>query len=422
MLTKCFPYGIGEEFIENELPAVAREFDRVILIATSVAGPAAPTRPVPENTEPHAVPAGRIRRRVPAAALKTLLVPPKGAWCPAEREAAGRSSLRRLFFAYLAAKGKTVARAASAVLAGAGLSQYDRVVFYSYWLYDTAVAAALLRKGCGAGSARAVSRAHGYDLYPSRNPLGYLPMRPYLLKNLNAVFPCSLDGARLLRRAYPEFAGKVEPAYLGTRDFGPGPRNTGDVFHIVSCCHISPVKRVDLLAESLSRLSGSGLKLKWTHFGAGGGLDELKRYAARNLGFLECRFAGEVKNANLMAFYAQTPVDCLINTSSSEGLPVSIMEACSFGIPALATDVGGTSEIVRDGENGFLLRPDFSPDELAGKIRELAEAPAGEKAALRAAARRVWQENFCAASNYEKFARRLLGGPKESLGGGNPGR
>ncbi|MFR4320263.1 MAG: glycosyltransferase [Blautia massiliensis (ex Durand et al. 2017)] len=44
-----------------------------------------------------------------------------------------------------------------------------------------------------------------------------------------------------------------------------------------------------------------------------------------------------------------------MNVSSSEGIPVSIMEATSFGIPGIATDAGGTKEIIRDKENGVLL-------------------------------------------------------------------
>jgi len=45
---------------------------------------------------------------------------------------------------------------------------------------------------------------------------------------------------------------------------------------------------------------------------------------------------------DVLNYYASNPVDVFINTSSSEGLPVSIMEAMSFGIPVIATNVGGT--------------------------------------------------------------------------------
>jgi len=49
-----------------------------------------------------------------------------------------------------------------------------------------------------------------------------------------------------------------------------------------------------------------------------------------------------------------------INTSSSEGIPVSMMEAQSFGIPILAMDVGGVREIVGP-QTGRLLQQDDPP-------------------------------------------------------------
>lgn len=43
-----------------------------------------------------------------------------------------------------------------------------------------------------------------------------------------------------------------------------------------------------------------------------------------------------------------------MNLSTSEGVPVSIMEVQSYGIPVIATNVGGTGEII-DKDNGILL-------------------------------------------------------------------
>jgi len=52
--------------------------------------------------------------------------------------------------------------------------------------------------------------------------------------------------------------------------------------------------------------------------------------------------------------------DIFVNPSFSEGLPTSILEAGACGIPVIATDVGGTAEIVDDGKNGFLIKPEDS--------------------------------------------------------------
>ena len=47
-------------------------------------------------------------------------------------------------------------------------------------------------------------------------------------------------------------------------------------------------------------------------------------------------------------------VDIVLSTSRWEGLPVVFLEAMASGVPIIATDVGGASEVVKDGINGFL--------------------------------------------------------------------
>ncbi len=58
--------------------------------------------------------------------------------------------------------------------------------------------------------------------------------------------------------------------------------------------------------------------------------------------------------------------DVLIQTSWSEALPTVLIEAGAAGIPVVATDVGGTSEIVQDGVSGYLIAPGDS-DTLANR-------------------------------------------------------
>ena len=48
----------------------------------------------------------------------------------------------------------------------------------------------------------------------------------------------------------------------------------------------------------------------------------------------------------MLDYYKNNIIDIFINLSASEGIPVSIMDAISFGIPCIATNVGGTGEIV----------------------------------------------------------------------------
>lgn len=80
------------------------------------------------------------------------------------------------------------------------------------------------------------------------------------------------------------------------------------------------------------------------------------------------------------------------------------MEAISYGIPTIATDVGGTSEIVVDGVSGYLLREQFEPEELATCIKRVADLSETEYSELRKSTRKLWLEKFQAKKNYLEFS------------------
>ena len=59
--------------------------------------------------------------------------------------------------------------------------------------------------------------------------------------------------------------------------------------------------------------------------------------------------------------------DLVLLTSQSEGLSNTLLEAMAAGLPVLATDVGGNRELIRNGENGFLLES-RDPEEIAALV------------------------------------------------------
>ena len=66
--------------------------------------------------------------------------------------------------------------------------------------------------------------------------------------------------------------------------------------------------------------------------------------------------------------------DIFISTATSDGTPVSILEAMSTGLPCIATRVGGVPEWIEDGVNGLLITP-RDPEELSRAILTLAADP-----------------------------------------------
>ena len=67
-------------------------------------------------------------------------------------------------------------------------------------------------------------------------------------------------------------------------------------------------------------------------------------------------------------------LDLLVFSSLSEGVPYSLLEAMSLGVPVVATAVGGLSEIIEDGVTGLLVQPK-DPEALAHACLELLNDP-----------------------------------------------
>ena len=103
---------------------------------------------------------------------------------------------------------------------------------------------------------------------------------------------------------------------------------------------------------------------------------------------------------------ARTTFDAFVNVSSSEGLPVTLMEAASSGVPLVATRIGGNPEIV-DQACGRLLPADPTPLQVATVLAEIALQSPDERAAMRAASHDRWATDFSAERNYGAFAELL---------------
>jgi len=145
---------------------------------------------------------------------------------------------------------------------------------------------------------------------------------------------------------------------------------------------------------------------EWHHLGGGAMLLELQRQAkAYSVSNIQYHFHGNLPHEEVLAFYRDNPVDIFINTSQSEGIPVSIMEAQSYGIPCIAPRVGGVPEIVTP-DNGYLLNANPSPSDIADAVEQLMDCPESLKK-KKTASRENWYRCYNAQSNYQEFSQRL---------------
>ena len=149
--------------------------------------------------------------------------------------------------------------------------------------------------------------------------------------------------------------------------------------------------------------------VEWTHIGSGSAMAELKKTVddIRNNTYVKANLAGKKSNDQIMDMYAHQGYRIFINVSENEGVPVSIMEAMSFGMLVIATDVGGSRELIRSGENGYLLDKDFKTEQLTDLLRKLSSLSAESLRRMGIESRRIWSEKYSAEKNYREFYNEL---------------
>jgi glycosyltransferase involved in cell wall biosynthesis len=275
-------------------------------------------------------------------------------------------------------------------------------VFYFYWSDNLCCLVPYLKRLLSSQKIKIVVRFHGSDLYEHLKA-DYAPLRRMILRSADLLCPVSENGAVYLRTKYPEFSDKIQVSRLGVNDHGLNP-SPGHSMHIVSVSSLVPLKRVHLIYEALQLMNG---EITWHHFGDGplaGQLHDLVTSAREGL---HIKLHGYVGNAELMGFYKAQPVNLFVNVSVTEGLPVSIMEALSFGIPVLATHVGGVGELVNDSD-GLLVPADIDKLRLADSLKHLISLDVVQTLELRQNARRIYEEKVMAGKNYNEFYNRLL--------------
>jgi len=283
-------------------------------------------------------------------------------------------------------------------------------LIYTYWYSHETLSILLLKKHFP--NIKFITRTHRYDLYKSKDNSYYQPFKSWMDRNIDKIYFISQHGYDYYLN---EFSNSESQKYITSR-LGISNKypfeleninETSDTLFVCSCSNILPVKRVHLIIEALEKIDV--IKIHWIHIGDGpekGTIESIAAELLHNKNNITYNFKGHMNNEQVMQFYSKNYFDCFISTSESEGLPVSMMEAISFGFPIIAPAICGIPEIVNN-NTGILLNPDNCVEELKEALFRFSSMTTSEKRTLRKSCREYWEINYRAETQYSRFAEYL---------------
>ena len=158
----------------------------------------------------------------------------------------------------------------------------------------------------------------------------------------------------LVNSRFYTVAGKVSVIHNFSDFGGLGIQSRTSLTNIIYVANLHLFKGYELLLEVCDELDKRGLGFELNIFGADGELttDSINFYVS-SYKSMKVRAWGEVSREELLKQYLKADIVMLF--SMDEALPLCLVEGMSLGLPIIATDIGGVSELVENEFNGFIV-------------------------------------------------------------------
>jgi glycosyltransferase involved in cell wall biosynthesis len=288
--------------------------------------------------------------------------------------------------------------------AGERLARRAPDIVHSHRYKENILAYLSTRTGKGI---RLISTQHGMPEYagPDRNGKYRLLQKLNFLLQSNTfrrMVVVSRDMERTFVNAYGFPEKKIAVIRNGTEiPQSPPPKKDPGAFRIGSMGRLFPVKDFALMVEIAGEVRKETGAIRFELAGDGPEMGRIRELVERNrlgttfllLGFLD----------DPPEFYRG--LDLYLNTSRHEGIPMSVLDAMSNGIPVVAPDAGGFREMVSDGIEGYLVEG-RDPKAFAGRCLRLYRDPSLREAmgsAARAKARNEFSNERMAREYHQLY-------------------
>lgn len=230
----------------------------------------------------------------------------------------------------------------------AGRAQVMHILANSGWAWHLFAAPAIL-----------IARARGAKVivnYRGGNAEAFFARTPRHVLATLAKAEALVTPSGFLKRVFARRGvdALIVPNIVDLSRFHPVPRPPfGDAPHLVVTRNLEPIYDIPTAIRAFGVVREAFPNARLTVAGSGPELDRLQALV-RECGLDDSvHFCGRIENAQIPVLYASA--DCMLNPSTVDNMPISILEAFASGVPVVSTDAGGIPDMVEDGASALLV-------------------------------------------------------------------
>jgi len=216
----------------------------------------------------------------------------------------------------------------------------------------------------------------GFAVFYQKMPLPFKWFTRFILRCSDVLIALSTQWKQDLYQIcqHPDIRVLYNPTVLQTPVFQDSSlekpigsqRRNEDLVHFLFMGRLGQRKGVYDIIKSAKCLKSDNIKI---HLYGDGELEEVRQQVKAAGVADKVAVHGWIDGSRKDETFREANV--LLLPSYHEGLPISVLEALAYGLPVLATDVGGIAEAVENGVNGYLISPGDC-DVLANRMDQLA--------------------------------------------------
>jgi len=210
---------------------------------------------------------------------------------------------------------------------------------------------------------------HGFKKYIMK---ALFKMQKNAFKKADNIVPISKNTQRSIEELFPMIASKLTIInngynfeHMTTLSDIPASIPKKEKYRLISIGRLDKNKNPILQLEMFSLLIQKGISAELIVVGEGSEKNNLESYIHNK----------DLNNHVILTGFQKNPYpllkssDCLLVSSYAEGFPTVIVEALYLGVPVVTTPIGGSEELILEGENGYIT--DYNPEIYAQDVEKL---------------------------------------------------